>query len=223
MGKHRPHPSVFGPRMERIGYVLQPSLRVEQVWSVTPRYHCILNYYNSKLAVKTGVVTTDGVVREVLKKFLLLFRVPLLDISYTLPVQIVFLKPLSDEMHAKYFGLIKQYSSLGWTVNMAEPWDCSDAECDRYSTEEEPCVENEPSADSEILDNSLWLDEELESEIHRIYDEHFTCTAEPSRKSNFFFDASGEWCEVMEEGCYKPDPGSTSDWEFEKCGQASFF
>jgi hypothetical protein len=230
MGRRRPRSLVFGPDMERIGYALQPSLRVEQLWSASSsRYGCTINYIGSKFVVKTGNVHTDNDVREIIRKFLLLFRVPYGKVSYTLPLHVVFVKPVSDEMHAKYFRLIKQYSSIGWKVNMPEPWDFSDAEYDVLSDADEEHVDTESDQEirievkRETMENPVWLNEELDSEIHRIYDEHFTCTAEPSRKSNFFFDASGDWCEVMEEGCYKPDPRSTSDWKFEKCAQSSFF
>lgn len=231
MGRRRPRSLVFGPHMERIGYTLLPSLRVEQLWSVTPRYGCTINYIGSKFIVKTGSVHIDDAVREIIRKFLLLFRVPFGGVSYTLPLQVVFLKPVSDEMHTKYFRLFSQYSSLGWTVNMPEPWDFSDAEYDAVPNAGEEHVETESDVDTvanisapcETLQNPVWIDEELDLEIHRIYDEHFTCTAEPSRKSNFFFDAAGDWCEVMEEGCYESDSGSTSNWKFEKCTQSPFF
>jgi hypothetical protein len=229
MGRRRPRSLVFGPDMERIGYTLLPSLRVEQLWSVTPRYGCTINYIGSKFIVKTGSVHTDDAVREIIRKFLLLFRVPYGNVSYTLPLQVVFLKPVSDEMHTKYFRLISQYSNVGWMVNMPEPWDFSDAEYEAESDASERHVDTDSDTDTqpgvtcETLHNAVWTDEELHSEIHGIYDEHFTCTAEPSSKRNFFFDATGDWCEVMEEGCYEPDSGSTSDWKFEECTQSPFF
>lgn len=225
MGRRRPRSLVFGPDMERIGYTLLPSLRVEQLWSVTPRYGCTINYIGSKFIVKTGSVHTDDAVREIIRKFLLLFRVPYGNVSYTLPLQVVFLKPVSDEMHTKYFRLISHYSNVGWIVNMPEPYNFSDVEYEAESASEKH-VDTESDVDTtaadisspcKALQNPLWMDEELDSEIHRIYDEHFTCTAEPSSKRNFFFDATGDWCEVMEEGCYESDSGSTSNWKFEKC------
>lgn len=230
MGKHRPHSSVFGPDMEHIGYALQPSLRVEQLWSVTPRWGlCRINYIGSKFVVKSGSVLTDDPVREIIRKFLLLFRVPPGKVSYMLPLHIIFLKPVSDETHTKYFRLIKQYSNFGWTVNMVEPWDCSDVESSTQSSVDEPHVENDSDENREVditcenLGVPWCLDEAVESEIHGIYDKDFTCTPEPPSEGNFFFDAAGDWCEVMDEGCNPGNSGSTLDWEFEEGDQSAFF
>lgn len=213
--------------MEMLGYALQPSLKVETLWSKTPLVGAAtLNYTGTKFVVKTGRVMVDSEVKHVIMKFLLLFRVPPCVVNYSLPVHIIFHDGLDIHTHEKYYELISGYNA-GWTVGMYSPWDsCSDCEwTDDDEVDDPDTIAPQQPAPQEEEDWS-WLTNDWDEitrilQIDTVSDKDLTHPPEPSCDGETLFHSASHWGEPMDECCQQSDTSGTAIWDFEEGCQST--